>query len=85
MSHHRFKVGEIVIFVPDFTGDPDLNKYAGEVEVTESFDCFFHTYRVRAPDGCSFHAMPSVLRKRPQPPDWNKLATPTEKPVEVVA
>jgi hypothetical protein len=73
-----FSVGEVVIFIPDGRGDSDLHKYTGEVEIVEAYDAFFHTYRVRPADGHKFYAEPGVLRKRPQPPDWNKLATPAD-------
>jgi len=80
----KFSVNEIVIFVPDGKGDHDLHKYTGEVEIV-LIDDLFDEYRVQAPDGHCFWAVERVLRKRPQPPDWNKLSTPTEKPVEVIA
>ena len=73
----KFADGEVVLFVPDFTGDPPLNKYAGEVEII-CFDGWFDEYVVKAPDGVEFFACESVLRKRPNPPDWNKLAQPTD-------
>jgi hypothetical protein len=40
-----FSIGEIVIFVPDFHGEPSLNKYAGEVEVVE-YDDWMKMYGV---------------------------------------
>lgn len=76
-----FSKGEIVVFVPDFKGEFSLHKYAGEVEIL-GFDDFFHMYSVQAP-GFWFWADPCVLRKRPQPPDWNALSTPTDTPREV--
>lgn len=79
----KFANGEIVIFVPDFRGEPRLVKYAGEVEIRD-YDDWFEMYDVWAPDGQWFIAHECVLRKRPQPPDWNQLSTPTEAPREVI-
>jgi len=73
-----FSVGEIAILMYDQHGQPDLHKYTcGDVEILE-FDGLFVEYRVAAPDGATFWATPEVLRKKPQPPDWEKLATPAD-------
>ena len=82
----KVKVGESALLLWDKDGEPDLHKYTcGDVEIIEHDNFWPDEYRVRAPDGTKFWALECVLRKKPQPPDWNKLSTPTEKPVEVVA
>jgi hypothetical protein len=81
----KFEVGEIaIIWLPGHPSHLEEVQIAGPLEfgkifnlVTETYSTeWFHPITRRSSPG-PYVAPLRVLRKRPQPPDWNKIATPT--------